>query len=163
MLVIIATCMLAYKCWGTPLPHTHQETLRTALAVGADKAIHVTVDGEEYEHLQPLAVAKIIAKLAQQEKTDLVILGKQVTSSLHPHSLPTSPSFPHPHPSLPQHPLHNTTYVTPTLPHPTRTTLCHTPSHTPLHQHPPLYHTPPPPPYSIFGLMFTWVHFSTGH
>ncbi|KAL5499657.1 hypothetical protein EMCRGX_G011111 [Ephydatia muelleri] len=69
----VASEIVAVSCG----PKQCQETLRTALAVGADRAIHVTVEGEEYEQLQPLAVAKILAKLAQQEKSDLVILGKQ--------------------------------------------------------------------------------------
>ena len=56
-----------------------QETLRTALAMGADRAIHVEIAGAEYETLQPLHVAKILAKLSQDEKADLVIVGKQVT------------------------------------------------------------------------------------
>jgi electron transfer flavoprotein beta subunit len=50
-----------------------QETLRTALAIGADRAILV----ESGEELQPLAVAKILAKLAEKEQPRLVILGKQ--------------------------------------------------------------------------------------
>jgi electron transfer flavoprotein beta subunit len=50
-----------------------QETLRTALAIGADRAILV----ETGEELQPLAVAKILKKLAEKESPGLVILGKQ--------------------------------------------------------------------------------------
>ena len=50
-----------------------QETLRTALAIGADRAILVETDAE----LQPLAVAKLLKALAQKENPDLVILGKQ--------------------------------------------------------------------------------------
>lgn len=50
-----------------------QETLRTALAMGADRAIHVVHDGE----LEPLAVAKMLAKLVAEESPDMVILGKQ--------------------------------------------------------------------------------------
>lgn len=46
--------------------------------MGADKAIHVEVEPKEYQTLSPLHVAKIFAKLAQDEKVDLVILGKQV-------------------------------------------------------------------------------------
>lgn len=57
-----------------------QETLRTALAMGADRAIHVEVAGAEYETLQPIHVAKILAKLSQDEKADIVIVGKQVSS-----------------------------------------------------------------------------------
>jgi electron transfer flavoprotein beta subunit len=50
-----------------------QETLRTALALGADRAVLVESDAE----LQPLAVAKILRALAQKENPGLVILGKQ--------------------------------------------------------------------------------------
>lgn len=46
--------------------------------MGADKGIHVEVDGKDYETLQPLHVSKILAELAKQEKIDLIILGKQV-------------------------------------------------------------------------------------
>lgn len=49
------------------------DTLRTALAMGADRAIHVPHEGE----LQPLAVAKILKLLVEQEQPQLVILGKQ--------------------------------------------------------------------------------------
>ncbi len=49
------------------------ETLRTALALGADRAILVETDVE----LQPLAVAKLLAAVAREEKPDLAILGKQ--------------------------------------------------------------------------------------
>jgi len=50
-----------------------QETLRTALAIGADRAILVETDVE----LQPLAVAKLLKAVAQKEAPQLVILGKQ--------------------------------------------------------------------------------------
>jgi electron transfer flavoprotein beta subunit len=50
-----------------------QETLRTALAIGADRAILVETDAE----LQPLAVAKILKALVDKEQPGLVILGKQ--------------------------------------------------------------------------------------
>ena len=46
--------------------------------MGADRGIHVEISGKEYETLQPFHVSKIFAKLAQDEKADLVILGKQV-------------------------------------------------------------------------------------
>lgn len=58
-------------------PTTSQETLRTALAMGCDKAIHVEVDEKSAETLQPLNVSKILAKVAEQEKADIVIVGKQ--------------------------------------------------------------------------------------
>src|SRR6195256_5396545 len=50
-----------------------QETLRTALAIGADRAILVETDVE----LQPLAVAKLLKALVDREQPQLVILGKQ--------------------------------------------------------------------------------------
>jgi electron transfer flavoprotein beta subunit len=50
-----------------------QETLRTALAIGADRAILV----ETGEELQPLAVAKLLKALVDKEQPQLVILGKQ--------------------------------------------------------------------------------------
>jgi electron transfer flavoprotein beta subunit len=50
-----------------------QETLRTAMAIGADRAILVQTEAE----LQPLAVAKLLAALAAREQPGLVILGKQ--------------------------------------------------------------------------------------
>ena len=49
------------------------ETLRTALAMGADRAILVKVDGE----VEPLAVAKVLKGVAEAEQPGLVILGKQ--------------------------------------------------------------------------------------
>ncbi|KAK2576507.1 hypothetical protein KPH14_005830 [Odynerus spinipes] len=58
-------------------PAQAQDTLRTALAMGADRGIHVEVAPTEYETLQPIHVSKILAKLAQDEKADLVIVGKQ--------------------------------------------------------------------------------------
>lgn len=54
-------------------PAQAQETLRTALAIGADKAILVQTD----ENVEPLGVAKILQKLVAQESPDMVILGKQ--------------------------------------------------------------------------------------
>jgi len=50
-----------------------QETLRTALAIGADRAILVESDTE----LQPLAVAKILKALSEKESAQIIILGKQ--------------------------------------------------------------------------------------
>src|SRR5688572_9465234 len=54
-----------------------QETLRTALAIGADRAILVESPGAESGELQPLAVAKLLKALVQKENPQLVILGKQ--------------------------------------------------------------------------------------
>ena len=50
-----------------------QETLRTAMAIGADRGILVETDAE----VQPLAVAKVLKALIDKEKPDLIILGKQ--------------------------------------------------------------------------------------
>ncbi|PIT53509.1 EtfB protein [Snodgrassella alvi] len=50
-----------------------EETLRTALAMGADRAIHVETD----EALQPLAVAKLLKAVADLEQPQLLLLGKQ--------------------------------------------------------------------------------------
>ena len=50
-----------------------QETLRTALAMGADRAILVVSD----EKVEPLGVAKLLQRIVDEEKPDLVILGKQ--------------------------------------------------------------------------------------
>jgi electron transfer flavoprotein beta subunit len=61
--VIAVSCGVA-KC---------EETLRTALAIGADRAILVETDTE----LQPLAVAKLLKALAEKEQPQLMILGKQ--------------------------------------------------------------------------------------
>ena len=54
-------------------PAKAQETLRTALAMGADRAILVTTEQE----VEPLAVAKILAKIVEEEAPQMVILGKQ--------------------------------------------------------------------------------------
>src|SRR5678815_975882 len=54
-------------------PAKAQETLRTALAMGADRAILV----ETEEAVEPLAVAKILAKIAEEEQPQLIVLGKQ--------------------------------------------------------------------------------------
>ncbi len=54
-------------------PANVQETIRTALAIGADRGIHVLTDVE----LQPLAVAKLFKALADREQPGLVIVGKQ--------------------------------------------------------------------------------------
>ena len=54
-------------------PQQAQETIRTALAMGADRGILVKVDGE----VEPLAVAKILKAIVEAEQPQLVILGKQ--------------------------------------------------------------------------------------
>ena len=50
-----------------------EETLRTALAMGGDSAIHVQTD----DYLEPLAVAKLLRKIAEREQPQLILLGKQ--------------------------------------------------------------------------------------
>jgi len=65
----VATEVIAVSCGVAPC----QETLRTALAIGADRAILVETDVE----LQPLAVAKLLKALVDKEQPGLVILGKQ--------------------------------------------------------------------------------------
>ena len=59
-------------------PAQSADTLRTALAMGADRAVHVLHDQDPARPLLPLAVAKILRAVALQEKPGLVILGKQV-------------------------------------------------------------------------------------
>ena len=54
-------------------PQQAAETIRTALAMGADRGILVKVDGV----VEPLAVAKILKGVVEEEKPDLVIMGKQ--------------------------------------------------------------------------------------
>lgn len=58
-------------------PKKSEETLRTALAMGADRAVHVMVDDKSYAGLQPLGVAKLLSKVAEQEQADIVMVGKQ--------------------------------------------------------------------------------------
>ena len=54
-------------------PAKAQETIRTGLAMGMDRGVHVQTDDD----LEPLAVAKILKEVAQAEGADLIILGKQ--------------------------------------------------------------------------------------
>ena len=65
----IATEVIAISCGVTQC----QETLRTAMAIGADRGILVESDAE----LQPLAVAKILKSIVEKESAQLIILGKQ--------------------------------------------------------------------------------------
>jgi electron transfer flavoprotein beta subunit len=65
----VVTEVIAVSCGVTQC----QETLRTAMAIGADRAILVQCDTE----LQPLAVAKLLKALVDKEQPGLVILGKQ--------------------------------------------------------------------------------------
>jgi electron transfer flavoprotein beta subunit len=65
----VATEVIAVSCGVTQC----QETLRTAMAIGADRGILV----ETNEELQPLAVAKLLKALVDKEQPQLIILGKQ--------------------------------------------------------------------------------------
>ncbi len=65
----VITEVIAVSCGVTQC----QETLRTAMAIGADRAILVETDAE----LQPLAIAKLLKALVDKEQPGLVILGKQ--------------------------------------------------------------------------------------
>jgi electron transfer flavoprotein beta subunit len=65
----VVTEVIAVSCGPTQA----QETLRTAMAIGADRAILV----ESTDELQPLAIAKLLKALVDKEQPSLVILGKQ--------------------------------------------------------------------------------------
>ncbi|QCP53285.1 electron transfer flavoprotein subunit beta/FixA family protein [Trinickia violacea] len=64
-----ASDVIAFTCG----PAQCTETLRTALAIGADRGLHIQTDVE----LQPLAVAKLLKAAVEREQPQLVILGKQ--------------------------------------------------------------------------------------
>jgi len=69
----IASEVVAISCGASVC----QEQLRTALALGADRAILVETDAAQAETLQPLAVAKLLKAVCEKEQPQLVILGKQ--------------------------------------------------------------------------------------
>uniref|UniRef100_A0A3Q3JEZ6 Electron transfer flavoprotein subunit beta n=1 Tax=Monopterus albus TaxID=43700 RepID=A0A3Q3JEZ6_MONAL len=73
----LTLCLLANVSQLTPGDCCTRETIRTALAMGADRGIHVEVTGKDYETLGPLQISKILAALAKKEDAQLVILGKQ--------------------------------------------------------------------------------------
>ena len=54
-------------------PQKSLDTLRVAMAMGADRGIHVLTE----EHVQPLEVAKTLTKIVEREKPDLILVGKQ--------------------------------------------------------------------------------------
>ncbi|MFO7854582.1 MAG: electron transfer flavoprotein subunit beta/FixA family protein [Paracoccaceae bacterium] len=54
-----------------------QETLRTALAMGADRAILIEAASDVHDDIEPLAVAKLLAKVVEEEQPGLVLMGKQ--------------------------------------------------------------------------------------
>merc|ERR1711953_927245 len=65
--IVVATCG----------PAQAQETLRTALTMGADRGIHVEVPDQSMITLQPIHVSKILSELAKKEGADIVLVGKQ--------------------------------------------------------------------------------------
>ncbi len=65
----IANEVVVVSCGGAQ----SQETLRTALAMGADRGVHVQHDGT----LEPIHVSKLLAAVAKKQEADLVIVGKQ--------------------------------------------------------------------------------------
>lgn len=69
----IATEVVAVSCGTT----ASQEQLRTALALGADRAILVEMDAAQAENLQSLTVAKLLKAVCEREQPQLAILGKQ--------------------------------------------------------------------------------------
>ena len=54
-------------------PDKAQETIRTGLAMGADRGVHINTE----DHLEPLTIAKLLKAVAEKEGTELVVLGKQ--------------------------------------------------------------------------------------
>ena len=92
--IIVATCGPAQaqvrnfvelfkisRCYFTGFFLT-QETLRTALAMGADRGVHVEVPADGMLAVQPLHVSKILAELAKKEGADIVLVGKQAIGKL---------------------------------------------------------------------------------
>jgi len=69
----LAKDILVVSCGPTPC----QETLRTALAMGVDRALHIEVNSPDYEKLEPFHVAQVLSKIVEKEGINLVILGKQ--------------------------------------------------------------------------------------
>ena len=53
------------------------DVLRTALAMGCDRGIHVVTDMRTDQELQPLAVSKVLAKVVEEEEPQVVVVGKQ--------------------------------------------------------------------------------------
>jgi len=65
--------VVAVSCGPTQVT----ETIRTALAMGADRGIHVEIPANDFYKMGPLQISKIFAALAKKEDAQLVILGKQ--------------------------------------------------------------------------------------
>ena len=65
---------LAEECCGCPIGvEKSQETLRTALAMGADRAILVTATDDVHNDIEPLAVAKILKAIVDEEQPGVVL------------------------------------------------------------------------------------------
>lgn len=64
-------------------PDECQDTIRTALAMGADRGIHVKVEKEDYEKMRSLSVAKILAKVAEEQSAEVILVGKQAIDGDH--------------------------------------------------------------------------------
>jgi electron transfer flavoprotein beta subunit len=63
-------------------PKQCQETLRTALAMGCDRGLHIQTDlRTDYLALQPYHIAEILQKVVEKEKSDLILMGKQSIDS----------------------------------------------------------------------------------
>ncbi|PFH55583.1 hypothetical protein XA68_17995 [Ophiocordyceps unilateralis] len=62
-------------CAITAGPAKSADVLRTALAMGADRAVHVELDADE--ELEPLTVAKVLREAVQRQRSNLVLVGKQ--------------------------------------------------------------------------------------
>lgn len=62
-------------------PKAAQDSIRTALAMGIDKGIHIETNLRTDQELQPLAVAKLLKEIAKKEDAKLVVLGKQSIDS----------------------------------------------------------------------------------
>lgn len=84
MHLLLVTVAWPHSSAATPRPRPpktpdmRQETLRTALAMGADRAIHVATPAAlDAAALQPLAVARVLAAVARKEAPGMVLLGKQ--------------------------------------------------------------------------------------
>lgn len=69
----IVTELVAVSCGAAKT----SETLRQALAMGADRAIHIKTEMRTDQELQPLAVSKLLAKMVEKEQPSIVLLGKQ--------------------------------------------------------------------------------------
>lgn len=58
-------------------PAKASETIRTALAMGCDRAVHVNVSDKEMDKVTPLVVSQVLAKIAEEEQAEMIFLGKQ--------------------------------------------------------------------------------------